>query len=80
MGVRFMTKMQTGMAGLGLCGLLLLTGCRTVVVARPGPPPPPRAVVVVPGAPWPGAVWVRGHYIWQPRWGRYRWVPGHWVR
>ena len=70
-------------AGAVLTGSLFSAGCRTVVVARPGPPgppPPPPGPYYVPAAPWPGAVWIREHYVWRPRWGRYQWVPGHWVR
>jgi hypothetical protein len=42
------------------------------------PPPPPPAVVVNSPRPYPGAVWVEGHW----KWGRWRhhyvWMPGHW--
>ena len=45
-----------------------LSGCTTYVQG----PPPGQAVVVGP-APYPGAVWVPGHY------GPYGgWHPGHW--
>ncbi len=39
---------------------------------------PPQRVEVIPAAPYPGAVWVPGH--WQLRRHRreYVWVPGHW--
>merc|ERR1711969_351799 len=48
----------------------------TGVVVRSAPPPPPR--VVVGPAPYPGAVWVRGHYTWSG--SRYVWSRGRWVR
>lgn len=38
--------------------------------------PPPVRYEVVP-APRPGGAWVPG--AWQWRYGRYAWVPGHWV-
>jgi len=57
---------------------LLGTGCvvrarRPVVVATEAPPPPREEVVPV--APGPGYVWVRGHWAWRDRWV---WAPGHW--
>jgi hypothetical protein len=59
----------------GLIGGLSLAGCatRTVIVARPGPP-----VGVAVAAPGPGAVWIPGHWVWRPYWGRYVWIRGHW--
>ncbi len=55
-------------------------------------PPPPARVEVVGVAPFPGAVWIRGHWIrrgddwvwikgyWARRPVPYaRWIPGHWV-
>jgi hypothetical protein len=59
--------------------LLAGTGCGPAVaeVVVPGPPPAER-VEVVGVAPYPGAVWVRGHW----RWNGYAhvWVAGHWQR
>ena len=40
--------------------------------------PPPEQIEVVGLAPYPGAVWVRGHWQWTG--GRYHWFPGHWER
>jgi hypothetical protein len=53
--------------------LPILSGCTTYV--RVPPPPPPQAEVVG-VAPYPAAVWVRGHWGW--RHGGYVWIPGHW--
>jgi hypothetical protein len=52
---------------------LLLSACY-VEPARP--PMPAERVEVVPVAPAPGYVWVRGHYKWEG--GAWVWVPGHW--
>lgn len=41
-------------------------------------PPPDQYEEVQTVAPYPGGVWVRGHWRW--RGGRYQWMPGHWVR
>ena len=40
--------------------------------------PPPAPVEVVPLAPYPGAVWIDGHWRWNG--ARYLWVPGHFER
>ncbi len=71
-----MNKTASCVALATLVGLSALTGCatRAVIVARPGPPPP--AVVIA--APGPRAVWVPGHWVWRPYWGRYVWIRGHW--
>lgn len=62
---------------------LALTGC--VVAPSPPPhahydrvivaPPPPR-VEVVGVAPYPGYVWIGGHWTWHGR--GHHWVPGRW--
>ncbi|HEX9007064.1 MAG TPA: hypothetical protein VF889_07195 [Bacteroidota bacterium] len=41
-------------------------------------PPAPRYEYVGP-APYHGAFWVRGLWAWDPRDGRYEWLPGHWI-
>jgi hypothetical protein len=65
---------------------LFLTGAMTFIVAVLSlqldctvtiPPPPPEEMVVAP-PPRPGAVWVRGHWVWRRWHHRYVWVPGHW--
>ncbi len=60
----------------GLLGASALAGCatRAVIIARPGPPI--AGVVIAPARP--AAVWVPGHWVWRPYWGRYVWVRGHW--
>ncbi|MDP4219553.1 MAG: hypothetical protein Q8916_00385 [Bacteroidota bacterium] len=42
-----------------------------------GLPPPPRHEVVV-EAPFPGAVWISGYYVYNSGSARYDWVPGRW--
>ena len=44
---------------------------------RVGPPPPRHDVIVA--APYPHGVWVRGHWFWNERTGRYVWTRGMWV-
>ena len=41
-------------------------------------PPPPERVEVVAAAPYPGAVWIRGHWRWNG--AAYVWIGGHWER
>lgn len=48
---------------------------REVIVERGAPPPPQVEVIGV--APWRGAHWVRGHYVW--RHSHWTWVRGHWA-
>ncbi|RYZ37428.1 MAG: hypothetical protein EOP49_31725 [Sphingobacteriales bacterium] len=67
--------MKTTMITLGLVVTLFVTeGCarRTVVVHQP----PPR-VEVIPVAPSPRHVWVKGHYV--QRGHRQVWVKGRYV-
>jgi|GEM_PF-655514 len=45
-------------------------------VTLPPPPPPEETVIAAP--PYPGAVWVRGHWQWRRWHHRYVWAPGHW--
>jgi hypothetical protein len=40
--------------------------------------PPPDRVEVVGLAPYPGAIWIRGHWQWSG--GRHVWYPGFWER
>ncbi|MDE1921684.1 MAG: YXWGXW repeat-containing protein [Candidatus Omnitrophica bacterium] len=47
-----------------------------VVAVVPAPPQPQVEVIGV--APYRGAVWVKGHWAWRPRFGRYVWIRGHW--
>jgi len=56
----------------------LLSSChRRVIYVRSAPPAPPvEQVEVVGPAPYVGAVWVRGHWVWMH--GGYVWVAGHW--
>ena len=61
----------------------------TGAVIAPAAPPPPR-VEVVGAAPFIGAVWLPGRWIWRDRWvwhegywgrpphPRAYWAPGHW--
>ena len=51
-----------------------ISGCVTYV----RPAPPPVQAEVVGAAPYPAAIWVRGHWAWKPRLGTYIWIPGHW--
>jgi len=41
-----------------------------------GPPPPRHEVVVE--APFPGAVWINGYYVYNSGTANYEWVPGRW--
>ncbi len=43
-----------------------------------GPPPPPHEVIVV--APFAGAVWVPGYYVFDYEVNQYRWHSGVWMR
>ena len=47
-------------------------------IVEDGPPPPDR-IEVIPVAPYPTAVWIRGYYI-RDRYHRrgWIWMPGHW--
>ena len=68
----------------------LVTGCTVHATTRPAhvsggvvvytQPPPPRRVVVSarPVAPYHGAVWIDGHWVW--RGNQYVWVNGRWIR
>ena len=41
-------------------------------------PPPPVRVEVVPVAPYPTAVWIRGYWFRDRYRHRWVWLPGHW--
>jgi hypothetical protein len=57
-----------------LASLCIGTGCARRVVVQPAPPP---RVEVVPVAPSPRHVWVKGHYVRRGR--NYIWVDGHYA-
>lgn len=40
--------------------------------------PPPEQVEVVGVAPYPGAIWIRGHWLWNG--AAHVWMRGHWER
>jgi hypothetical protein len=81
-----------------LAGAITLTGCLAYVPGPPGydgiyaPGPPPEPLVeVIPAVPYPGAVWLGGHWGYGGRgwawnrgyWGRpprhgAAWAPGYW--
>jgi hypothetical protein len=69
-------KITSNVRAISLAGLCaaLLSAC---VVEPAGRPPQPAPLVeVVPAAPAPGYVWVKGHYRWEGN--HWAWVPGHW--
>ena len=49
-----------------------------VHVGFPVPPAPAYYPEVVGIAPYPGAVWMRGHWLWRPYARRYAWIGGYW--
>lgn len=51
------------------------SGC--VVAAGPPPPPAPIVEAEVP-APFPGAIWVGGSWVWHAGERRYLWHHGYW--
>ena len=53
------------------------SGC--VVAAGPPPPPVPIVEAEVP-APYPGAIWIGGRWMWHPEHRRYEWHHGEWRR
>lgn len=46
-------------------------------IVEDGAPPPPARVEVVPVVPYPGAIWVGGHWVHYRHRG-WIWVGGHW--
>ncbi|MBN3807164.1 BcpO-related WXXGXW repeat protein [Paraburkholderia sp. Ac-20336] len=66
------TKASLIMASALAAGVLL-SGC---VVEPVRPPQPAPVAEIVPAAPAPGYVWVKGHYRWEGN--HWQWVPGHW--
>lgn len=57
----------------------LLSGCvATVGYEVPVPPPPQEEVITV--APFGGAVWMPGVWVWHRRHRRYEWRRGYWRR
>ncbi len=67
---------------LGSLALLVLfaSGCARKVVVYDQPIPPPPKVEIRTACPYPGAVWVPGHWQWRGRGRGYVWAPGHWKR
>ncbi len=66
---------------IALCGLVSVATPAFAQISfniRIGPPPPRREVIV--GAPFPGAIWVPGYYVFDYAVNQYRWVPGVWQR
>jgi hypothetical protein len=76
---------------LCVAALLLPLAGEAQVYITPAPPPIRREVI--PPAPYPGGVWIPGHWRWNGRryvWmgGYYRhaprpaavWIPGHWAQ
>lgn len=55
--------------------LIGAAGCVPAAVYVDTEPPPPRAEIVT-VAPFPGAIWIGGHWRWNGR--AYFWTPGHW--
>ena len=60
--------------------ILLSTGCARRVIVYDRPEPPAPKVEIRTASPYPGAVWVPGHWKWRGRGRGYVWVPGHWRR
>jgi len=52
----------------------IFSNCVTTV--KTAPPPPKIEKVGLP--PFPGAIWVKGH--WKYSHGQWTWVPGHWAK
>ena len=46
-------------------------------IVEDGPPPPER-IEVIPVAPYPTAIWVRGYWVRERYHHRWMWSPGHW--
>jgi hypothetical protein len=75
--------MKSTMLGLAMVlGAVMVVGSDSArsqigVGIRIGPPAP-RAEIIV-AAPFPHAMWVRGHWMWDPWRGGYVWQMGSWV-
>jgi hypothetical protein len=65
--------------GIFVLAFLLYEGCATTTYVKTAPPPS-KKVVVPTVKPYPNAVWISGHWKWDPRPGKYVWVSGHWVK
>ena len=77
------SRVIASVAGTLLLGTLL-GGC-TVYPHRTyytgavivGSSPPPARVEVIGVAPWPGAIWITGRWVWRDRWV---WQDGYWAK
>jgi len=80
------SKIVSASALVAVAASALMSGCtyyeaapahphHVVVVEGPSNPPPPQ-VEVIGVAPYYGAHWVRGHYVW--RYHHWVWIRGHW--
>ena len=66
---------------ISFCGILAMAVPAFAQISfniRIGPPPPRREVIIT--APFAGAIWVPGYYVFDYAIGQYRWVPGVWRR
>ncbi len=68
-------KMKKSVLALAAAAIISTGAVGCVAVVRPAPPAPRYEVVGV--APFPGAVWIGGH--WVRRFGEWRWLRGHWA-
>lgn len=88
------TALSAGLAlsGLSLTGCVYEARPRrevVVVQADPAPapvveadvaPPPQDETAYIGYAPYPDAIWIRGHYVWLDGQGRWAWRRGYWAR
>lgn len=85
------SKIVSASALVAVAASALMSGCtyneaapapaapsRVVVVHDGAGAPPPPQVEVIGVAPWRGAHWVRGHYVWRHH--HWVWIRGHWSR
>ncbi|HET6400031.1 MAG TPA: hypothetical protein VFH95_01400 [Candidatus Kapabacteria bacterium] len=73
--------MRNLIKAITICGFVAIAAPAFAQVSfniRIGPPPPRREVIVA--APFPGAIWVPGYYVFDYAVNQYRWVPGVWQR
>ncbi len=74
---RFMIRLSMLAAAVLIAAGSALAQVSVGLAVRFGPPAP-RYEYVGP-APYYGAVWIHGHWAWDPRDGRYEWMPGRWI-